>query len=181
MKSTTTNERESALNKTNMPNSIEYSIAFNGNDGDMACLSFKTPIGEVHNIEFRVKQNIFLEALECLADHLKVMVDMERKSAETIEMIIEEVITNGIIFQEDTSDELKDYSLEELKDALDVLRSEYEKYSEEFSSPDEMDLPIFGLLDKYSSVSFNQLCASIDMLSEYVDGRSCQTTNKTTN
>ncbi len=62
-----------------MNNSLEYDITLNEDDKNCAYLSFKTPIGEVDNIGFSITSDIVVDGMECLADHLKIMVEMERE------------------------------------------------------------------------------------------------------
>ena len=62
-----------------MNNSIEYDITLNEDDKNWAYLRFKTPIGEIDNIGFLIKSDIVVDGMECLADHLKIMVAMERE------------------------------------------------------------------------------------------------------
>lgn len=62
-----------------MNNSFEYDITLNEDDKNWAYLSFKTPIGEMDNIGFLITSDIVVDSMECLADHLKIMVQMERE------------------------------------------------------------------------------------------------------
>ena len=68
-----------------MNNSIEYDITLNEEDKNWAYLSFKTPIGETDNIGFPITSDIVVDGMECLADHLKIMVEMERKGMSDLQ------------------------------------------------------------------------------------------------
>lgn len=68
-----------------MNNSIEYDITLNEDDKNWAYLSFKTPIGEIDNIGFLIKSDIVVDSMECLADHLKIMVEMEREGMSDLQ------------------------------------------------------------------------------------------------
>ena len=65
-----------------MNNSIEYDITLNENNKNWAYLSFKTPIGKMDNIGFPITSDI---VVECLADHLKIMVQMEREGMSDLQ------------------------------------------------------------------------------------------------
>ena len=60
-----------------MNNAIEYDITLDPEDEGWAFLSFKTPIGEIDNIGYAITDDIIINGLECLADHLKIMTDLE--------------------------------------------------------------------------------------------------------
>lgn len=66
-------------------NSIEYEITQNENNKNWAYLSFKTPIGEMDNIGFPITSDIVVDSMECLADHLKIMVQMEREGMSDLQ------------------------------------------------------------------------------------------------
>lgn len=66
-------------------NSIEYDITQNENIKNWAYLSFKTPIGEMDNIGFPITSDIVVDSMECLADHLKIMVQMEREGMSDLQ------------------------------------------------------------------------------------------------
>ena len=68
-----------------MNNSLEYDITLNEDDNNFAYLSFKTPIGEVDNIGFSITSDIVVDGMECLADHLKIMVEMEREGMSNLQ------------------------------------------------------------------------------------------------
>ena len=68
-----------------MNNSIEYDITLNKNNKNWAYLSFKTPIGEIDNIRFLITSDIVVDGMECLADHLKIMVQMEREGMSDLQ------------------------------------------------------------------------------------------------
>ena len=68
-----------------MNNSIEYDITLNENNKNWAYLSFKTPIGEMDNIGFLITSDIVVDSMECLADHLKIMVQMEREGMSDLQ------------------------------------------------------------------------------------------------
>ena len=68
-----------------MNNSIEYDITLNEDDKNRAYLSFKTPIGEIDNIGFPITSDIVVDGMECLADHLKIMVEMEREGMSDLQ------------------------------------------------------------------------------------------------
>lgn len=68
-----------------MNNSIEYDITLNEDDKNWAYLSFKTPIGEIDNIGFPITSDIVVDSMECLADHLKIMVQMEREGMSDLQ------------------------------------------------------------------------------------------------
>jgi hypothetical protein len=73
-----------------MNNSLEYDITLNEDDKNCAYLSFKTPIGEVDNIEFSITSDIVVDGMECLADHLKIMVEMEREGMSSLQDKVED-------------------------------------------------------------------------------------------
>lgn len=66
-------------------NSIEYEITQNENNKNWAYLSFKTPIGEMDNIGFPITSDIVVDSMECLADHLKIMAQMEREGMSDLQ------------------------------------------------------------------------------------------------
>lgn len=68
-----------------MNNSIEYDITLNENNKNWAYLSFKTPIGKMDNIGFPITSDIVVDSMECLADHLKIMVQMEREGMSDLQ------------------------------------------------------------------------------------------------
>lgn len=68
-----------------MNNSIEYDITLNENNKNWAYLSFKTPKGEMDNIGFPITSDIVVDSMECLADHLKIMVQMEREGMSDLQ------------------------------------------------------------------------------------------------
>jgi len=68
-----------------MNNSIEYDITLNEYDKNWAYLSFKTPIGEIDNIGFPITSDIVVDGMKCLADHLKIMVQMEREGMSDLQ------------------------------------------------------------------------------------------------
>ena len=68
-----------------MNNSIEYDITLNEDDKNWAYLSFKTPIGKIDNIGFPITSDIVVDGMECLADHLKIMVEMEREGMSDLQ------------------------------------------------------------------------------------------------
>ena len=68
-----------------MNNSIEYDITLNEDDKNWAYLSFKTPIGEMDNIGFPITSDIVVDSMECLVDHLKIMVQMEREGMSDLQ------------------------------------------------------------------------------------------------
>ena len=68
-----------------MNNSIEYDITLNENNKNWAYLSFKTPIGEMDNIGFPITSDIVVDSMECLVDHLKIMVQMEREGMSDLQ------------------------------------------------------------------------------------------------
>lgn len=68
-----------------MNNSIEYVITLNEDDKNWAYLSFKTPIGEMDNIGLPITSDIVVDSMECLADHLKIMVEMEREGMSDLQ------------------------------------------------------------------------------------------------
>ena len=69
-------------------NSIEYDITQNENNKNWAYLSFKTPIGEMDNIGFPITSDIVVDSMECLADHLKIMVQMEREGMSDLQDVV---------------------------------------------------------------------------------------------
>ncbi len=73
-----------------MNNSLEYDITLNEDDKNCAYLSFKTPIGEVDNIGFTITSDIVVDGMECLADHLKIMVEMEREDMSVFQDEVED-------------------------------------------------------------------------------------------
>lgn len=68
-----------------MNNSIEYDITLNENNKNWAYLSFKTPKGKMDNIGFLITSDIVVDSMECLADHLKIMVQMEREGMSDLQ------------------------------------------------------------------------------------------------
>ena len=68
-----------------MNNSIEYDITLNEEDKNWAYLSFKTPIGAMDNIGFPITSDIVVDSMECRADHLKIMVEMEREGMSDLQ------------------------------------------------------------------------------------------------
>ena len=68
-----------------MNNSIEYDITLNENNKNWAYLSFKTPIGKMDNIGFPITSDIVVDSMECLADHLKIIVQMEREGMSDLQ------------------------------------------------------------------------------------------------
>lgn len=77
-------EKEKEKNSV-MNNSIEYDITLNEDDKRWAYLSFRTPIGEIDNIGFPITSDIVVDSMECLADHLKIMVEMEREGMSDLQ------------------------------------------------------------------------------------------------
>ena len=68
-----------------MNNSLEYDITLSEDDKNWAYLSFKTPIGKMDNIGFPITSDIVVDSMECLADHLKIMVQMEREGMSDLQ------------------------------------------------------------------------------------------------
>jgi hypothetical protein len=68
-----------------MNNSIEYDITLDEDDKNWAYLSFKTPIGQLDNIGFLITSDIVVDGIKCLADHLKIMVQMKREGMSDLQ------------------------------------------------------------------------------------------------
>ena len=95
---------------------------------------------------------------------------LEGTTEKIIDIVIEKAFNDWM--DDELSETLGGYDMQEVVDALGVMRGEYNRYLNVIHEEEHKDLPIFGLFNKYTDVSFGILENALSLLQDYVDDTS---------